>query len=172
MTLASQPSTGGSNPSWQLPSQKAERTGARLGPTPGLGRGLHLTCGRRAREARAVPCEDGIHASTEPVQRLDAREATEDPPDASEFPSGLGHRAVSAVSVVVSVDPPRGLRDRLGGESHRRWVIDELPWHHADPGWKAPPGDVRSPRAEPAISVEDQGGLSFPRVRQGLLHTQ
>lgn len=87
----------------------------------------HLTYRRGARETRPVPGEDGIQTSAEPVQRLDAREATEDPPHASECSSPLGHRTVSSVRAVVSVDPPHGLRDRLWRETHRRRVVDELP---------------------------------------------
>jgi hypothetical protein len=144
--------------------------GRRLGPASSLGRLRDLTCGPRAREARTVPCDDGVHTSAQPVQRLDAPEATEDPPHASECPSALGERAVSAVGALVRVDPPHSLGDRLAREPHRRRIIDELPRHHADPGWKASAGEVRGPRAEPTIPVEDQGRLLVTRVRRRLLH--
>jgi hypothetical protein len=135
-----------------------------------FGGGRDLTCGRRAREAEAVPCDDGVHTSAEPIQWPDAPEGPEDPPHASECPSGLGERAVSAVGALVRVDPPHSLGDRLAREPHRRRIIDELPRHHADTGWKASPGEVRGPRADPAIPVEDQDGLSVTRVRRRLLH--
>jgi hypothetical protein len=145
-------------------------SGGLRGPASSLGGRRDLTSGRRAREAEAVPCQDGVHSSAEPIQRLGAPEAPEDPPHASECPSGLGERAVSAVGALVRVDPPHRLGDRLARESHRRRVIDELPRHDADPGWKASPGEVRGPRADPAIPVEDQGGLSVTRVRRRLVH--
>jgi hypothetical protein len=129
-----------------------------------------LTCGRRARKAKAVPCDHSVHTSAEPIQRLDAPEAPEDPPHASECPSGLGERAVSAVWAVVRVDPPHGLGDRMAREPYRGRVIDELPRHHPDPGWKTSPGEVRGPGADPAVPIEDQGGLSVVRVRRRLLH--
>lgn len=145
-------------------------SGGLRGPASSLGGRRDLTSGRRAREAKAVPCQDGVHSSAEPIQRLGAPEAPEDPPHASECPSGLGERAVSAVWALVRVDPPHGLGDRIAREPYRRRVIDELPRHHADPGWKASPGEVRGPRADPAIPVEDQGGLSVTRVRRRLVH--
>jgi len=156
----------------EVVSREDETTpgGLLRGPASSLGGRGDLTRGRRAREAEAVPCQDGVHSSAEPIQRPGAPEAPEDPPYASERASGLGERAMSAVEVLVRVDPPHRLGDRLARESHRRRVIDELPRHHADPGWKASPGEVRGPRAYPAIPVEDQGGWSAARVRRRLVH--